>query len=115
MKIWLDDIRNPTEEYYQIHYGACGDEVWVKTVEEAILLLEAGGVESISLDNDLGDGQREGYEVACWIEEQAFQTRYNSSPGLLKPLQIFAHSDNSVANPKMRQAIANAYRFWGIE
>ena len=54
MKVWLDDLRNPLDPYYQKKYGAAGNEVWVKSVEEAITLLKKGEVESISLDNDLG-------------------------------------------------------------
>jgi len=79
--------------------------VWVFTTAEAIALLESGSVTWISLDNDLGEGEPEGYTVACWIEERAYF-------GTLDRLEVFAHSDNTVANPKMRAAIKNARRYW---
>jgi len=51
MKVWLDDqaVRDP--------------EGWVvvRTADEAIALLIAGGVEAISLDHDLGDIRYEPY------------------------------------------------------
>lgn len=76
-KVWLDDLRDPKDPFIQTNYGADGTEVWVKSVQEALTLLETGTVTSISLDNDL-----------------------------------WAHSDNCVANPRMRKAIENAYRYW---
>ena len=105
MRVWLDDLRDPTQPHIQAGYGSRGDEVWVKTVPEAIALLETGQVQWISLDNDLGEGMEEGYAVACFIEEAAWS-------GTLAPLTVFAHSDNAVANPRMRRAIQNAERYW---
>ena len=104
-KVWLDDLRDPKDPFIQTNYGADGTEVWVNSVEEAITLLETGAVTSISLDNDLGEGLPEGYDVALWLEEAAFFNR-------IPRLEIWAHSDNCVANPKMRKAIENAYRYW---
>lgn len=108
MRVWLDDLRDPRLASIQAGYGAEGNEVWVKTVEEAIALLKTGRVTWISLDNDLGEGVEEGYTVACFIEEAAYF-------GTLGRLEVYAHSDNSVANPKMRQAIKNAQRYWGVQ
>ncbi|MFT5679648.1 MAG: hypothetical protein ACI8RZ_000552 [Myxococcota bacterium] len=105
MRVWLDDLRDPTLAHIQAGYGSTGDEVWVKTVPEVMALLKTGQVRSISLDNDLGEGEVEGYAVACFIEEAAWM-------GTLAPLEVFAHSDNSVANPRMRAAIGNAQRYW---
>lgn len=106
MHVWLDDIRDPTQRGYQLSHGARGDEIWVKTVPEALALLQKGGVESISLDNDLGEDQElEGRWLAAWIEEQAFH-------GTLDPIDVFVHSDNVAANKEMRYAIANAKHFW---
>ncbi len=105
MRVWLDDLRDPTLPHIQSGYGSEGDEVWVKTVPEALALLQTGQVRWISLDNDLGEGQEEGYAVACFIEESAWS-------GALAELEVYAHSDNSVANPRMRAAIANARRYW---
>ena len=57
MKVWLDDRREPPPGW-----------VWVKTPAETIALLEAGGVDELSLDHDLGlwddDGREQtGYDV----------------------------------------------------
>lgn len=105
MRVWLDDIRDPTSPTIQQGYGASGDEVWVKTVAEALDLLRTGKVKWISLDHDLGEGEPEGHEVSNWIEENAFH-------GTLDRLDVYVHSDNTVEAPKMRQAIRNANRFW---
>jgi hypothetical protein len=105
MRVWLDDIRDPKNVFIQERYGSHGDEIWVKTVDEAIELLKTGKVESISLDNDLGDGVKEGYHVADWLEEQAFI-------GSIPELDINVHSDNTVAKERMLQAIRSAYRYW---
>lgn len=95
MKIWLDDIR-PMPEGYDIH---------VETVEEAIALLKEGKVTEISLDNDLGEGLKEGYEVAKYIEMAAYY-------GELEPISLKHHTDNSVARDKMEMAFENAIVFW---
>ncbi len=63
MKVWLDDRR-----------PAPAGWVPVRTPEEAIGLLQGGGVEAISLDHDLGpdDGPRKrtGYDVLLWLEAE---------------------------------------------
>jgi hypothetical protein len=105
VRVWLDDLRDPRLPHIQAGYGSRGDEVWVKTVPEALALLRTGAVCWISLDNDLGEGEAEGYEVACFIEQAAWS-------GALEPLEVHAHSDNCVAGPRMRAAIDNARRYW---
>jgi hypothetical protein len=52
-------------------------------------------VVEISLDNDLGDGRMEGYQVLDWLES------------LLIPVEfgIHIHSANSVARERMRAII----------
>lgn len=97
MRIYLDDIRSTPEGYVRTY-----------TVEETIELIKQndGNVESLSLDNDLGSGYTEGYEVMKWIEEQAY---YNT----LQPIpNLFAHTDNNVAEEKMMQARYNAWKYW---
>jgi hypothetical protein len=65
-KLWvyLDDERKKPSDF----------DVIVRTVEEAIALIEADQVEFISLDNDLGSGYTEGYKVADYIEDLYFTT-----------------------------------------
>lgn len=113
LKLWLDDIRDPArtispwDERRALWSGK--DVVWVKSASEAITLLGAGGVTHVSLDHDLGvplDEVGTGYEVACWIEEQA-------AKGTLAPLEWAIHSANPVGVRKMTTALENANLFWG--
>lgn len=70
MKLWLDDIRDPTM------YGHIG-WVWVKTADEAIKMLATGNVTQASLDHDLDieatlgntPTEKTGYDVVLWMEE----------------------------------------------
>jgi len=103
--VWLDDERDPTEPAIQRGSGARGDEIWVKTVPEAIALLQQGNVASISLDNDLGEGLEEGYKVADWIEEAAFN-------GEIQPIELKVHSANPSRADYMRKAFESIKRFW---
>ena len=95
MKIWLDDER-PIPSEFDCH---------IKTAVEAIELLAAGGVTAISLDHDLGDNGGTGYEVACYIEQAAYN-------GMLFPVEVAIHSANPVGRERMEQAINNARLFW---
>jgi len=103
--VWLDDERDPQSDIGR-QKGASGSETWVKTAPEAIQLLENGNVASISLDHDLGpDENGSGYDVAKWIEEQAYH-------GNLPRLQWAVHSDNPVGVKNMRAALEQANKFW---
>lgn len=106
MKLWLDDERDPTHPVIQSEFGAKGDEVWAKTVSEAINYLKQGLVTSVSLDHDLGPmGEGSGMDVANWIEEQAFH-------GKLPKLSWAVHSMNYVGARYMEKALINADKFW---
>ena len=94
MKIWLDDER-PMQEPYDIH---------AKTAEEAIAFLGTGQVTHISLDHDLGQ-ELTGYDVAKWIEEQAFH-------GNLAPLHLAVHTANPAGRKNILMALQNAERHW---
>lgn len=95
MKLWLDDERPAPEG-------------WIATrwPEEVIALLEAGGVTHISLDHDLGDDRRTGYDVLVWIEE-AVATR-----GFVPP-EIVIHSANCSARVRMQLAAEAIIRLAG--
>lgn len=96
VKIWLDDVREMPSEY----------DMHVRTAFEAIDLLRGGDVSDISLDHDLGDeGNGTGYDVAKWIEEQAF---HQSLPRLIWRV----HSQNTIGVKNMLAALRNADRFW---
>lgn len=59
MRIYLDDERSTPPGWTRVDWP-----------DEAIALLQRGGVAEISLDHDLGDDQRgTGYAVVAWIEK----------------------------------------------
>lgn len=101
IKLWLDDVRNPSR------YHPNEDWLWVKTAAEAIEVLGSKDVSKVSLDHDLGEEPRfgNGYEVAVWIETQAFH-------GRLKPLDWEIHSQNPVGVIKMKEALDRADHYW---
>lgn len=88
MKVFLDDERTAPDGWVRVYWP-----------NEAIALLETGGVSEISLDHDLGDDARgTGYDVVLWIEE-AVTTR-----GFMPP-KIAVHSANTSARQKMELGI----------
>ena len=93
MKVYLDDERS-TPVGWQRTY----------TVGETIALLETRQVTHVSLDNDLGDGCEEGWNVAAWIEE----TVYNDPAFPIPEMTI--HSANPVRAANMRQTIESINR-----
>lgn len=101
MRIWLDDLR-PMPPGYDVH---------VCTAPEVIEYLKSGKVTRISLDHDLGECNVEGvapgtgYDVAAWIEEQAYN-------GKLAKVEWSLHSANPVGRRNMELALQNADRFW---
>lgn len=89
MKLWLDDIRPAPDGW-----------TWCKTMGELMPHLEtlkAGGsdVTHISLDNDLGTGEPEGYTVLDALEQ--WQAEH---PEMCMP-EIDVHSANHVAVVRM--------------
>lgn len=97
MRIYLDDERSTPDGYIRTY-----------TVEETIALIQTnnGDVETVSLDNDLGTGLKEGREVMKWIEEQAYHNTLLPIPHLI------IHSGNPVAQDEMMTARYNAWKFW---
>ncbi len=96
-QMYLDDER-PTPKGWERVY----------TAHEAIQLLRMGHITEVSLDHDLGDLDGDcgdGYEVACWIEEQAYF-------GTLAKLKWNVHSANPTGAEKMRMALRQADEYW---
>ena len=93
--IYLDDCRDTP---YGFHIRTLTYESTIQALEE----LE-GHIGLLSLDNDLGEGLREGNEVMDWIEE-----KYNLNNYKL-PDKIVVHSMNPIAKCKMEQIIAKLY------
>lgn len=88
MMIYLDDER-PTPEG------------WVRTytVGQTIGFLLGGGVTHLSLDNDLGDTELEGYRVLDWLEEEV-----HDDPTFPVPI-ILIHSANPVRRAYMLRTL----------
>ena len=97
MKLYLDDLRKCPENWIPVRY-----------VRDIIQLLKEQSVSEISLDNDLGELEPEGYEVVCWIEKQVF-----TGAGDYTPPTIHVHTGNPVARKKMLAGIESIKRMLG--
>ena len=103
VKLWLDDCRDPS---YFLH-KECYTEgwIWVKTVKEAINLIQSRNVVYASLDNDLGidlntgEFHDEGYKLVDWMEENSIWPRDG----------VAVHSSNPVAVQRMNKVIERNY------
>ena len=96
MKVYLDDVRNASNE--------AGYD-WVQTfaTSTTIELLKTGQVEMLSLDFDLGNGNKfgTGEDVLKWIEEQIEQdpqARYKLPP----ICDIYLHTMDPVGRKRMQ-------------
>jgi len=96
-RLWLDDVRPQPDASW----------TWERTAPEAIELLSGHPIEEVSLDHDLGDEPDvgTGYDVACWIEREAFT-------GRLGRIAWTVHSANPVGRERMTAALRSAERFW---
>jgi hypothetical protein len=94
MKLWVDDIRPPPEDY----------DFLAKTYEEAVLLLQTGIITYISLDHDLGT-EKTGYDIAKFIEENAIN-------GRLPKMKCKVHSMNPIGVLNIKLALRKAYKAW---
>lgn len=77
-------------------------EGWTRTynVEDTLRMLGTCQVTHLSLDNDLGEGQPEGYVVLDRLEEWVYD-----DPTFPVPI-ITIHSSNAARAPVMRQVAA---------
>ncbi|MAT13658.1 MAG: hypothetical protein CMJ46_00080 [Planctomyces sp.] len=98
-RLWLDDERDPRDPFIQENYGSKPDDIWVKTVEEAIDLVKSGRVRVLSLDHDLGEGPS-GYEFCKWFEEECFHGRLD-----FQAFRFFIHTNNPVGRMNMEQCL----------
>lgn len=96
MKLWIDDIRTPPSEEW----------IWSKTSQDAINVLKWNRVKEISFDHDLGSEENgTGYDVARWIEIEAFL-------GNMKCIKWYIHSANPVGRSNIEAAMKNANKYW---
>lgn len=93
MKIYMDDARETPLGWHRTY-----------TVAETIAALRTRTVTHLSLDNDLGEGQPEGYKVIDWLEE----TIYNDSSFPMPETTV--HSSNASRVEYMQRALRNIER-----
>lgn len=106
MKVFLDDIRNPSLVYSGFR-EPWTDEGWeiARTGHRAIELINTGNVKVISFDHDLGEDTLTGYDVAKHIERLAAE-------GALSKMDWNVHSANPVGARNITAAMGSAERFW---
>lgn len=93
--IWLDDLR-PMPKGFDIH---------VRTVEDMIEIFSTTPVDHVSLDHDLGENEKTGYDLAKWIEVEAFY-------GRLSKFTWHVHSANPAGAKMMTYALIRADEYW---
>lgn len=93
MKVFLDDKRDTPSGYIRTY-----------SVEETIAFLDTRQVDTLSLDNDLGDDCPEGYLALDYLEESIYH-----DPTFPVP-QITVHSSNASRVLYMQRAIESINR-----
>ncbi len=112
MKLWVDDVRDPSEWLPHIRWfrgrdqSELDDWAWVKSAQEAIAYLESENVVEVSLDYDLGDPDvvGDGYQVAVWVE-----ARVTTDDDYVPPI-IHVHSSNVVGRERLEAAARSIER-----
>ena len=79
---------------------------WTRTytVDETITVLLTRTVTHLSLDNDLGEDQKEGYKVLDWLEETVYNDRTFPLP------EVTIHSSNASRVEYMQRALNSIER-----
>jgi hypothetical protein len=93
MMIYMDDLRETPRGWERTY-----------TVDETIKELETRRVTHLSLDNDLGDGQDEGYKVLDWLEEKIYLDSSFPLP------EVTIHSSNASRVEYMQRALKSIER-----
>ncbi len=93
MKVYMDDERHTPDGWERTF-----------TVAQTIALLETRKVTHLSLDNDLGWGQDEGYKVMDWLEETVYNDKTFPLP------EVTIHSSNASRVEYMQRALRNIER-----
>lgn len=92
-KLWVDDIRMPPDDTYDI----------ARTFGDAIVKLTATNYTDIYLDHDLADftdmRERTGYDVVMWLVERKYQ-------GFEVPLRYHYLTANPVGRKNMKELVA---------
>lgn len=98
ISIFLDDLR-PTPTGFERTYTVPETVELIQNCQEKNIAIDI-----LSLDNDLGEGEAEGYTLLDWLEEQFFE-----DDNFLLPQKIVVHSDNAAARERMEMVIARLY------
>lgn len=98
VSIFLDDVRKEPQGFIRTY-----------TVNETIELIQYCQthhiqINTLSLDNDLGEFERDGYKVMDWIDEE-----FISNKDFVLPKRILVHSSNPTAKRRMEQVINRLY------
>lgn len=93
MRIYMDDERVTPAGWSRTY-----------TVAATIELLETRSVTHLSLDNDLGENQPEGYKVLDWLEETVFNDETFPMP------EVYVHSANPIRVEHMRRTLSSIER-----
>jgi hypothetical protein len=93
MRIYMDDARETPDGWTRTY-----------TVEETIAALLTRKVTHLSLDNDLGEGQPEGYKVIDWLEETVHGDMHFPMP------EVQIHSSNASRVEYMHRALRSIER-----
>ena len=91
--IYVDDERVTPDGWFRTY-----------TVADTIMYLETRNVTHISLDNDLGEGQPEGFKILDWLEETIYY-----DPSFPIP-EVTIHSANPIRVDHMKRAIQSIER-----
>ena len=93
MKLYLDDMRIAPDGW-----------ILASNPGEAIVYLQSGNVEIISLDHDLGENCGNGKDVLNWIMDRVINNGF-------VPPEILIHTDNPAEHLPMKRT---AERIWEI-
>src|SRR5258706_11979821 len=93
MKIYMDDARETPIGWNRTY-----------TVAETITTLNTRTVTHLSLDNDLGEDQAEGYKVLDWLEETVYNDMHFPMP------EVHIHSSNASRVEYMQRALKSIER-----
>jgi hypothetical protein len=97
-RLFIDDERDPTD----------GEWVVVRSVEDAIAVIEAQGAPSyISFDHDLGENKKTGHDLARWLID------WDIKNDVLTPANFsyYVHSQNPIGKANIEGIFASYFRF----
>lgn len=93
MKIYLDDMRQAPDKDWTVVRTA---REFQDQIKDCVAKNEK--IETISFDNDLGEGQAEGYELLKWLVE-------NHPEYVVGETEILTHSANPTARENMEALV----------